>query len=259
MALEPHARAALALRLLLWADDELIFAHRNSEWTGHAPILEEDIALANLAQDELGHATLWYGLYAALAGRDETYADELVYLRDAAGWRNVQMVELPKGDWAFTMLRHYLFDAYESLLLPQLVQSAHAPLAAAAQTMLREERYHLQHCEIWVKRLGLGSAESAQRMQAALDVLWPLAAQLFAPLPEDDALVAAGMLAKPVHVLSGDWHAGCAAHLKACGLKPPVQQSSSIGQISRSEHTPNLAVLLNELQRVARADPKAEW
>ena len=150
-----ESNCALADWLLARADDELMLAHRNSEWTGHAPIIEEDIALANLAQDELGHATLWYGLLANLRGRPESYADELVYFRDAAGWRNAQLVELPKGDWAFTMVRQYLFDSYEMAVLPALMRSAHEPLAHVAQKIQREELYHFKHSSLWVRRLPL--------------------------------------------------------------------------------------------------------
>ncbi|MCS6911212.1 MAG: phenylacetate-CoA oxygenase subunit PaaC, partial [Anaerolineales bacterium] len=144
---------ALAEKLLALADDELILAHRNSEWTGHAPILEEDIALANIAQDELGHAMLYYELHCALAGGTP---DRLAFFREAADFRNVQLVELPKGDWAFTMLRQYLFDAYELALLAQLTHSAHRPLAEVAAKVRNEELYHYKHTGAWVRRLGLG-------------------------------------------------------------------------------------------------------
>ena len=106
----PELREALENWLLAHADDELILAHRSSEWTGHAPILEEDIALANIAQDELGHATQWYGLLTELKGEQSSYPDQLVYERGEADWRNCQLVELPKGDWAFTMLRQYFLE-----------------------------------------------------------------------------------------------------------------------------------------------------
>ena len=125
----PDLAAPLADRLLALADDELILAHRNSEWAGHAPVLEEDIAFANLALDEMGHAAIWYGLREALTGES---ADRLIFFRDAGAYRNAQLVELPRGDWAFAMLRQYLFDAAESVRLPQLANSAYRPLAEAA-------------------------------------------------------------------------------------------------------------------------------
>jgi ring-1,2-phenylacetyl-CoA epoxidase subunit PaaC len=160
----------LRRKLLAMADDELVLAHRNSEWTGHAPILEEDIAFSNIAQDELGHAGLFYNIIQALT---EEVPDQLVFFREAAEFRNVQMVELPKGDWAFSMVRQYLFDAFEMVRATQLVNSSYRPLADVAAKIRQEELYHYRHTSNWVHRLGLGTEESHGRMQTALDQLWP--------------------------------------------------------------------------------------
>src|SRR5215471_16608308 len=141
---------ALPTYLLALADDELLLGHRDSEWTGHAPILEEDIAFANLAQDEIGHAALWYGLLRNLDGSDP---DRLIFFREPGAFRNAQLVELPKGDWAFSMLRQYLFDAAESVRLPLLAVSTHRPLAEAAAKIRPEELYHLRHTQAWIQRL----------------------------------------------------------------------------------------------------------
>jgi len=229
----------LAARLLEMADDELILAHRNSEWIGHAPILEEDIAIANIAQDELGHATIWYDLYTTLTSAD---AEELVFQRDAANWRNVQLVELPRGDWAFTMLRQFLFDAYELHLLRHLSENDYAPLAEAVAKMQNEELYHYRHSSTWVRYLGLGTDESKQRMQAALDELWGYAAQLFvgehAPLYDQ-------------------WREMVSDHLTACGLIIPTDDSAPT--MSRSMHTLHLTNLLADMQIVARREPAATW
>ncbi|MCA9969043.1 MAG: phenylacetate-CoA oxygenase subunit PaaC, partial [Anaerolineales bacterium] len=189
--------------LLALADDQLILAHRNSEWIGHAPILEEDIALANIAQDELGHAT-W--LYEHIAALTDAEADDLAFFRAAADFRCAQLVEWPRGDWAFTLLRQYLFDAAEGVRLARLVDSADAPLAQLAAKMRPEELYHLRHSQAWVRRLALGTAESHRRTQAALDVLWPLAPQLFAPLPDEAPLVEAGIV-PPAAALQAAWEA----------------------------------------------------
>ncbi|MCL4257815.1 MAG: phenylacetate-CoA oxygenase subunit PaaC [Anaerolineales bacterium] len=152
---------ALSGYLIALADDELILGHRDSEWTGHAPILEEDIAFANLALDEIGHAKLWYELAADLLGEDKTtYPDKLVYFREPAQFRNMQLVELPKGDWAFSTLRQYLFDAFEALRLEALSQSSYTPLAEIAARIRTEELYHLRHSQAWVPRLGLGTQDS---------------------------------------------------------------------------------------------------
>ena len=243
---------AMATRVLALADDELILAHRDSEWTGHAPILEEDIGLANIAQDELGHAGLWYGIYGSLTRHDP---DRMVFFREAGDWRCVQFVELPKGDWAFTMVRQYLFDAYEHVLLTRLAESLHEQVAAAAAKIRQEEFYHSRHTSAWVRRLGLGTRESHRRAQDALDALWPYTAQLFAPDDGDDDLAACGYAPPPADLTDG-WNALVRPHLEASGLRVP----DGPGLIPpREQHTPYLAELLVEMQKVARLDPEAVW
>lgn len=253
MTLNRELKQAIGEFLLARADDEMILAHRNSEWTGHGPILEEDIAFSNIAQDEMGHATLWYGLRQALCGETP---DQLVFFRDAPAFRNVQMVELPNGDWAFSMLRQYLFDAAEMAELPMLMESSYQPIADAAAKIRQEEIYHLRHTSNWVKRLGLGTAESNTRMQAALDTLWPYAQQLFMPLPHEDALQEASVIADPVAVHER-WRNAVVAHLTEADLHVP-EGATPIAD-SRADHTEHLAALLSEMQVVARLHPEAEW
>ncbi len=250
----PDLAAPLADRLLALADDELILAHRNSEWAGHAPVLEEDIAFANLALDEMGHAAIWYGLREALTGES---ADRLIFFRDAGAYRNTQLVELPRGDWAFAMLRQYLFDTAESVRLPQLANSAYRPLAEAAAKIATEERYHLRHSSLWLRRLGLGTAESHARLQAALDVQWPYARQLFTPLPGDAALTAAEIIPDAA-ALRRAWEGLVRPFLAECALTIP-DDALPRRDIPRTEHTEHLMVLLAEMQSVARLDPTAEW
>ncbi len=244
---------ALQAYLLALADDHLVLSHRNGEWIGHAPILEEDIALANIAQDELGHATLFYNLLCALNGDDP---DRLAFWRDAADFRCAQLVEQPRGDWAFTMLRQYLFDAAETILLAHLVNSSYAPLAQAAAKMRNEEIYHLRHTSAWVRRLGLGTAESQQRTQTALDALWPLAQQLFAPLPGQEALVAAGVVPDGESWRQA-WLAEIRPFLTACSLTIPAHDAPP--PADRASHSPHLAPLLANLQQVARMEEDAVW
>jgi ring-1,2-phenylacetyl-CoA epoxidase subunit PaaC len=247
-----QANDILAARMLALADDELILAHRNSEWTGHAPILEEDIGLANIAQDELGHAMLWYNLYTEMRGGDP---DQLVFFREAEAWRNVQLVELPKGDWAFTMLRQFLFDAYELVLLARLVESQHSGVAQAAAKIQREEIYHYRHSSSWVRRLGLGAEESHQRMQRALDEIWPYTAQLFFVPPDEAALVQEGYFPS-LDEVRATWLAQVQAWLADSDLLVPALPVTSP---PRDEHTPHLVALLDEMQKVARLDATAEW
>jgi ring-1,2-phenylacetyl-CoA epoxidase subunit PaaC len=250
-------RSHLGDWLLGLADDELVLAHRNSEWTGHAPIVEEDIAFTNLALDELGHANLWYGLHASLVNQDsESYPDHLVFFREAPFFRNVQMVELPKGDWAFSVLRQYLFDAAEAVWLPRLSESAFAPLAEAAGKVAREEQYHLQHTQAWVMRLGLGTEESHRRMQAALEALWPYALQLFQSAPEEAQLAEAGW-APQRGELEAAWKSEVGRCLAEAELTIPELARPKVS--SRLDHTESLVALLSEMQRVARAYPGVSW
>lgn len=211
-------KEALIAKLTTLADDEVILAHRNSEWTGHGPILEEDIALANIVQDELGHATLWFGLRQQLDGSDP---DRLAFFRDANEYRCCELVELPKGDWAFTMLRQYLFDLYEALWLEAARHSSYPPLADAVQKIIREERFHLQHTQAWVERLGQGTEESNRRLQQALDMQWGYAQQLFVPIPGEELLVAEGMVPDLARVKEG-WLEHSTRHLQNAGLKLPI-------------------------------------
>lgn len=252
-----EVKEALAHKLLAMADNELILGHRNSEWTGHAPILEEDIAFANIALDEIGHARIWYRLLADLRGEaKETYPDQLVFFREAADYRNTQLVELPIGDWAFSMLRQYLFDAAELVWLGALSHSGYQPLADATAKIRKEELYHFRHTYAWLKRLGLGTEESQRRMQNALVALWPYTAQLFQPLLTESVLIEVGFVPEPDTVRLA-WERVVLAHLAEASLVIPPDVASLT--IPRSDHTPHLAVLLTEMQEVARYDPQAEW
>jgi ring-1,2-phenylacetyl-CoA epoxidase subunit PaaC len=244
---------ALTSRLLAWADDEMILGHRNSEWAGRAPILEEDIAFANIAQDEMGHAAIWYGLYCELTGDD---ADRLVCERDAAAYRNVQMVELPNGDWAFSLLRQYLFDAAEMARLPHLMDRGYRPIKEGAAKIRPEEMYHYRHTSAWVQRLGLGTEESNRRMQRALDQLWTYARQLFVPLPGEALLVEAAYVPEPGE-LRQEWESVVAPFLNEAGLQVPATDSPPPPQ--REAYSPHRVTLLNEMQEVARAFPGARW
>lgn len=244
----------LSAALLALADDELVLGHRDSEWTGHAPILEEDIAFANIAQDEIGHAALWYGLLHNLTGHD---TDQLVFFRQPGEYRNAQIVELPKGDWAFSMLRQYLFDAGEAVRLPLLASSRHPPLAEAAAKIRTEEIYHLRHTRAWILRLAQGTAESHRRTQAALDLLWPYALQLFEPLPGEAELAAQGIVPQPAAVRQA-WLQNVVPFLGEAGLLVPEAAEPVVK--SREAHTRHLADLLADMQSVARLEsPDVHW
>ncbi len=245
-------KEALVRRLTAMADDELLLGHRNSEWTGHGPMLEEDIALANLAQDEIGHAVLWYGVRSGLDGADP---DDLAFRRDPPDFLSSRFVELPRGDWAFTMLRQFLYDCYEAEALPRLARSSHQPLADAAAKAHREELFHMRHTSLWAKRLGRGTQESRRRSIAALSTLWRQFGEMLAPLPGDEALEAAGVLPDwstlPTSVVRRTRSALVEAELDP-GHDPavPARAEREQGSEARTE-------LLSTMQAVARADPDA--
>ncbi len=252
--MDDATQEALAAYLLGLADDELILAHRHSEWAGHGPILEEDIAFTNIALDELGHAAIWYELRQTLTGDDP---DELVFFREPGAFRNVQLAELPNTDWGFSMLRQYFFDVAEQVRLSHLKDSSYEPLAQASAKILTEEIYHVRHTSMWVQRLGLGTEESNARMQQALDALWPYTRQLFGREAGDERLIEAGIIPEP-DALYREWVSIVEPFLTACNLTVP-DDGLSRRYVPRSEHTESLMALLTELQSVAHLDPMAEW
>lgn len=249
---DDHIIEQLVEFTLSLADDELILAHRNSEWTGHAPILEEDIAFSNIAQDELGHASLWYDLCCKLSGDDP---DRLVFFRSPEEYRNVQLVELPNSDWAFTIARQFLFDAYELVSLNNLVDSSYQPVSEVAGKIRTEEIYHYRHTSNWMKRLGLGTEESNMRMQRAIDELWSFAGQLFESTPTIQMLSDSGIVPRFVG-LKHEWEEIVAPFLWKSGLRVPATAAVTN---PRSDHTAHLKKLLVEMQEVARMDPIAQW
>ncbi|RPJ80572.1 MAG: phenylacetate-CoA oxygenase subunit PaaI [Acidobacteria bacterium] len=242
----------MAARLLEMADDELILAHRDSEWTGHAPILEEDIAFANIAQDEMGHALIWYDIRRSLTGEDP---DQLVFFREPSEFRNMQMVELPKGDWAFSMVRQFLFDTWETVHIEALEQTRFTPVVEAATKIRKEETYHLRHTRAWIRRLGLGTEESNRRMQEALDVLWPYHGQILV-YPADYERLVDESLMPDLAPLSALWIERVQAELSDANLRLP---GSAPVSYTRDHHSPSFPALIEELQQVARIEAEARW
>lgn len=252
-ALSAGLLAALIQRVTAHADDELVLGHRDAEWTGHAPLLEEDIALANLAQDEIGHAITWYGVRAGLDGSDP---DRLVYFREPHEYLSSHLVAQPRGDWAFTMLRQFLFDAYETELLVRLSRSSYQPLAQAAVKIAREELFHLRHSQLWLERLAHGTDESRRRLAEALDAAWVLVPQLLAPMRGDAELAAEGLWPAPADVGSATV-TRVSETLTALGLRPAPFDTGPVAE-RHAQQPPELGDLLGVLQSVARADPQAQ-
>lgn len=242
--------------LLRLGDDRLVLGHRVSEWCGHAPILEEDIALSNLALDLIGHAQSLLGLAGEVegAGRD---ADALAYFRDAVHFRNALLVEQPNGDFAVTMVRQFLFDAHSVLLWDALASCGHAGLAAIAAKCRKEDAYHLRHSSTWVVRLGDGTAESHARAQAALDALWRFTDELFAHDAVDDAVAAFGITVDHA-ARRALWDGMVRDVLQRATLSAPTDPMQRPGG-RRGFHTEHLGHLLATMQSVARAHPGASW
>lgn len=250
------ADAAHLQYVLRLADSSLILGQRLSEWCGHGPVIEEDIALTNVALDLIGQARLLLTHAGTLegAGRDE---DVLAFLRVESEFRNVSLVELPNEDFARTILRNFLFAAFQLPLWEHLARSRDTELAAIAAKSAKETRYHLQHAGEWTLRLGDGTAESHARMQRALDDLWPYTAELFAPTAEDDQVAAAG-IGPAWPTLQGAWEARVLPLLAQATLAVPKRTPfMSYGKLGR--HTEFLGRLLAEMQVLQRTYPGCRW
>ena len=242
--------------VLRLADDRLVLGHRLSEWCGHAPILEEDIALANTALDFIGQASALLKLAGEIEGKGRT-DDALAYFRDTIEFRNAQLVELPNGDFAVTIVRQFLFDAWDVLLLERLTASSNETLAGIAAKALKEAKYHLRHSAEWVRMLGDGTTESHTRAQRALDELWPYTSELFLADAVDQAVIATGFGAD-TESLRPQWLATVDRVLGEATLtKPNDGFSPRGGRVGR--HTEHLGRMLADMQSLARAHPGASW
>lgn len=240
--------------LIRLADDELIIGHRNSEWTGLGPILEADIALSSMAQDEIGHALAYYRLAQELGRPDP---DTLAFRRKAEEFRCASLVCLERGDWAFTIVRQFLYDAAETVRIDVLSGSAYAPLAALARKIRGEEKYHLMHGRTWLMRLGGATAESKRRMQTAVRTLYPHALGLFEPTPADAVLSLHG-IQLPERELAERWRQMVLPALSEACLEVPKPCEPVYGG-RRGQHPPELAALVESMQKVFRLDPAAKW
>lgn len=254
--LDDATRAALVEYLLRLGDDRLVLGHRTSEWCGHGPILEEDIALANIALDLVGQAALLLRLAGATEGKGRS-EDDLAYLRDGVDFRNVLLCELPKGDFAFTIVRHFLFGVAAFYQLEGLAASAHPDLAGIAAKALKETRYHVRHAGEWVLRLGDGTAESHRRAQEAVDELWRYTGELFLTDAVDETLVARGLV-PDVAALEPKWRTQVTDVLQRATLAVPT-----VGWMQRGgrhgRHTEHLGHMLTEMQVLPRSFPGASW
>ena len=244
--------------LLRLGDDRLVLGSRVSEWCGHGPILEEDIALSNVALDLLGQAAIMLRLAGEVEGkgRDE---DALAYFREAVEFRNCQLVELSVGDFGFTMARQFLFDTYSVVLLDALTKSSNADLAAIAAKSLKEAKYHVRHSGEWVLKLGDGTGESHRRIQKSFDELWRFVPELFAADDIDREMQDAG-IAPDLAALRPIWEALVRDVVTRATLTLPNDSPRSAMRTGRTGfHTEALGHLLAEFQIVARSHPGATW
>ncbi|HEV7329769.1 MAG TPA: 1,2-phenylacetyl-CoA epoxidase subunit PaaC [Flavisolibacter sp.] len=255
------------------ADNALILAQRNSEWTGHGPVLEQDIAITNIALDLLGQARNFYQHAATIYNESSTeekvalekyiprlwktyhrelQEDDLAFLRDEHQYLNVLLAELPRGDWSFTVLRQFFFSAYQHFLYRELKQKEDAQLAAIAEKSSKEVAYHLRWSSEWVIRLGDGTEESNRRIREALSDLWMFTGELFLPAgyEQNNATL--------IDSLKEPWMQKVQAVFEEAGLEVPKQTWSQSGG-KEGRHTEHLGYLLAEMQYLQRTYPNATW
>ncbi len=246
----------LVLYTLRRADDALILGHRLSEWCGHAPMLEEDMALANIALDLLGQARELYG-YAAKVENQGNDEDKFAYLRDVRQYRNLLLTELPNGDFARTIVRQFFYSAFADLYWRAMMTSADPTFAAIAAKSEKESAYHLRHSSEWIVRLGDGTAESHARAQTAIDDLWAFTGEMFAVDDDERGLTDGGIAVDPAG-LRPRWLETMSDVMGEATLALPkndwMQQGGRSGR-----HTEHLGHLLSELQSMQRTFPGVTW
>jgi ring-1,2-phenylacetyl-CoA epoxidase subunit PaaC len=249
---------SLALKELLYkmADDQLILGHRNSEWTGMGPLLEEDIAFSSMAQDKIGHSL---AIFSMLQQLGESDPDTVAFTRNANQFHNCLLVELPNQEYDFSLIRHFLFDTAEALRVQALMNSSYEPLAQLATKIRGELRYHTLHANTWIKKLGSATPESIQRLQQSLDYAMPYALGIFEESPYENEIITSGFFEGEI-TLKEKWLAKIQAVLSQTQLiMPDVKLLTPVlgGRIGK--HSEHLQPLLDEMSEVFRTDPGAEW
>ncbi|RYY21005.1 MAG: phenylacetate-CoA oxygenase subunit PaaI [Cytophagaceae bacterium] len=249
-------RQQLFAHVLQLADTSLILGHRLSEWCGHGPVLEQDLAMANIALDLLGEARSYYQYAAELEGQGRT-EDDLAYLRPAVEYRNPLLVEQPNGDFAATITRQFIFDNFHYVLLQRLQASPDERLAAIAEKSVKEAAYHLKWSSEWVIRLGDGTPESRQRLDKALATLWRYADELTTPTATEQALQAAGLI--PDYAALQPAMAAHLARVWQEATLPAPTGSFRMKGGKEGRHSEHLGYILTELQYMQRTYPGLQW
>lgn len=247
-----------ALKDLLYkmADDQLILGHRNSEWTGFGPILEEDIAFSSMAQDKVGQS---WQIYKLLHELGESDPDTVAFMRNANQFHNCHFVELPNGEYDFSLIRHFLFDTAEMIRFNHLTASTYEPLSLLAKKIKGEIKYHTMHANIWVKQLGSATEESVIRLQASLDYAMPYALGIFEVSKHEKELIQAGFFVGE-ETIKAEWITQVSTILGQTKLRMPHLDSIKpiIGG-RYGNHTDHLQPLLDEMSEVFKVDPTADW
>jgi len=253
--LEPRLRTALAELLWTMADDEFVSGFTDSEWTGIAPILEEDVAMSSISQDELGHAKALFELLAGVLddGRD---ADALAYDRAPDEYHHARLLDHERGDWADTIARRFLYELADEARLAS-IGGGWPPLSNLVEKLRREERYHRMHATVWVDRLAHGGDDPRGRLEAALAALTPDAATVFTPLAGEAELVEAGILTRPLAAAEAAWRGDLTSILVPLGLRVPPGTGAPVD--GRTNHSDAFRWLWGEFTTVRRLDPEAVW
>jgi ring-1,2-phenylacetyl-CoA epoxidase subunit PaaC len=248
---------ALVEVLLRLADDRLILGHRLSEWTGHGPELEEDLALANIALDMIGHASALYSYASEIEGKpDEDY---YAYFRDDIDFKNIAMVELPRGDFAFTIARQFLFSAYSYFLYDLLIKKVDdEQFNGMLQKHFKEIKYHLRHSREWVLRLGDGTEESHEKLQGAFDEIWMYTGELFDIDEFDDVAIRENLYVSSNN-FHDKWKSLVSDVLDEATLTLPNDEQYMFSGARKGRHTEHLGYLLAQMQFLRRSYPDAEW
>ncbi|WP_347156821.1 1,2-phenylacetyl-CoA epoxidase subunit PaaC [Pontibacter chitinilyticus] len=252
----PELRQQVLEYTLQLADTSFILGHRLSEWCGHGPVLEQDLAMSNTALDLIGEARSLYQYAAELEGANRS-EDDLAFLRDAVAYKNLLLVEQPNGDFADTVLRQFIFDTFHYFFLKKLQQSSDLRLAAIAEKSVKEAQYHMKWSSEWVIRLGDGTEESRQRIKKAVAQLWPYSGEPFKMTATEKALFAQGIV-PDYSLVQQDWDAHVAKVFAEATLPVPQEVWMQSGG-KEGRHTEHLGYILAELQYLQRAYPGLEW
>jgi ring-1,2-phenylacetyl-CoA epoxidase subunit PaaC len=249
-------RGPLAELLLATADDEFVSGFMDSEWTGIAPLLEEDVAISSISQDELGHARALYQLLAGVLddGRDE---DAIAYDREPDDYRHARLLDHPRGDWADTIARRFLYELADEARLASIGEGWR-PLADLVAKLQREERYHRMHLVAWIHRLA-GGSEPRRRLIEALAALEPDTASVFTPLDGEAALLGAGVLSRSMAEAEAAWRADLASVLLPLGLPMAPERSGTARTDGRTGHSDSFRWLWGEFTAVRRSEDGATW